>query len=143
MTHTAQNHLLLEEIGRLEAERAAIDQKIAQLRSMLPKVERIAPQQSRAHEVEHRELTAKEMLAAPPKALVPTITDHAVVRYLERKFDFHFDDFKDKLLTKAVRLGIEMGARSVKSDGGKFIIKDNKVVTYVPDKKPFRKSAKR
>lgn len=61
----------------------------------------------------------------------PAISDHAVIRYLERRYGFDFSRIKAELLSPTVRRAIEMGARSVKTNGGRFHIKGNVVATFI------------
>lgn len=61
----------------------------------------------------------------------PRVSDHAVVRYLERKYGFSFEDIRAELLTDAVRGAMDAGADGVRMNGGVLKIKGRTVVTYV------------
>lgn len=61
----------------------------------------------------------------------PRVSDHAVVRYLERKYGFTFEDVREELLTDAVRQAMDMGAEGVRMNGGVLKLKGRTVVTYV------------
>lgn len=137
---TSEHHLVLEEIGRLEKERAALDDRIRRLRMTLPKVDPepkpiqpkiVLPDNDDDELTEYQSLPVQEILAPDRRPDDPVISDHAVIRYLERQHDFDFRKLKESLLTNAVKLGIRMGARSVKCDGGKFMIRGNKVTTFI------------
>lgn len=131
------HHQTLEEIGRLEAERARLDERIRALRATLPK-----PEVEKANPVTG--LTPAQaapiavLVAAsptvPPKPVDPSITDHAVLRYLERHYGFDFETVRTGLLSETVKLAARMGAKSVKSDGGKLILQGARVVTFVPNR---------
>jgi hypothetical protein len=57
------------------------------------------------------------------KKVVPIITDHAMVRFLERRYDFDFKKLKADLLTEPVKMACRMGAQSVKAHGGRWTIR--------------------
>lgn len=62
------------------------------------------------------------------------VTDHAVIRYLERHYGFDFEKMRAQLDTPTVRLAAKMKARSVKFNGGRLIIENDTVITYLPSK---------
>ncbi len=62
-----------------------------------------------------------------------TVADHAVIRYLERRYGFDFEDIRGEILTDAVIQAAKMGAEGIKMHHGTFKIRDNVVVTYVPN----------
>jgi len=61
----------------------------------------------------------------------PDVSDHAVIRYLERVGGFCFDNVRQEIMTSEVRAAIAAGARSVRRNGVTFIIRDQSVVTCV------------
>ena len=115
-------------LAAIEAERAThraimsdVDRTLAILRGQLqPKYQ---PQPKKRQEPN---------VAAPAPVLKrePRMTDHAVIRFLERKYGFDFTDLKISLMTTAMKLACNMGAQSVKAHGGRFVIKDGAVVTF-------------
>jgi len=60
----------------------------------------------------------------------PRVSDHAVLRYLERSLEIPVDKVREKLLS-LTRSAIEAGAASVKVDGLRFVIQDKTVVTVI------------
>lgn len=64
--------------------------------------------------------------------IAPSVSDHAVIRYLERKHGFCFEKVRDELLTPTVIEAMKAGGQSVKALGGTLKISGMKVVTYVP-----------
>lgn len=61
----------------------------------------------------------------------PRISDHAVIRYLERKYGFNFEHIRDEMLTPTVRSAMEAGAEGVKINGGTLKIKGRTVTTFI------------
>ena len=59
------------------------------------------------------------------------VSDHAVVRYLERRYGFDFEGVRMEIATPALRAAAEAGASGWKVEGGTFKIRDGTVVTYV------------
>ena len=60
----------------------------------------------------------------------PRVSDHAVIRFLERKHGFDFENVRKQLLSPAVIKAMEIGAQGVKIDGGRLVIKEKTVVTF-------------
>jgi len=59
----------------------------------------------------------------------PRVSDHAVVRYLERIYGFSFEDVRKELLTPVVIAAMAAGVDTVKTAKGKLKIRENCVVT--------------
>jgi adenylosuccinate lyase len=69
----------------------------------------------------------------------PTVTDHALLRYLERVHGVDVAAMKAHILTDNVTAAIHAGASSVIMDGVRFVIKGNALVTVTeagPKAKP-------
>lgn len=74
-------------------------------------------------------------------AMVPTISDHALLRYIERIHGVDVEAMKAALLTETVVLAIRSGATAVKSPAGTMVIKGSTVVTFLdPEMRPKRKT---
>jgi hypothetical protein len=74
-------------------------------------------------------------------AMVPTISDHALLRYIERIHGVDVEAMKTALLTETVVLAIKSGATAVKSPAGTMVIKGSTVVTLLdPEMRPKRKT---
>ena len=67
------------------------------------------------------------------------VSDHAVIRYLERYYKFDIDKIRQEILTPEHRLAIKAGAKRIKVNGIDFIICNNIVVTSI---KPVRRKIK-
>lgn len=59
------------------------------------------------------------------------VTDHALIRYLERKHGFDFEPFRAEILTDTVKQAIELGATSVKVGGIDMKVSNKKITTVV------------
>ena len=59
------------------------------------------------------------------------VTDHALIRYLERKHGFVFDDYRAEILTDTVKQAIELGATSIKVGGIDMKVSNKKITTVV------------
>lgn len=71
------------------------------------------------------------------------VTDHAVLRYLERAKGIDIDAVRDEL-GHVVDKAIEMGAGAAIVDGVKYVLKDRAVVTVaLAQDKPLRGRAMR
>lgn len=69
-------------------------------------------------------------------AMVPTVTDHALLRYIERVHGVDIEAIRAAILTPVVVTAIKNGAAAVRSDECRYTIKDMSVVTvYVEEKR--------
>ena len=61
----------------------------------------------------------------------PRVSDHAVIRYLERKHGFSFEKVRKELLTPEVVRAMDAGADGVKVNGCTLKIKGRTVATCI------------
>lgn len=61
----------------------------------------------------------------------PSVSDHAVLRYLERIMGVDVEAIRAGLLTNDVKAAIRAGATSVTIEGVKFRVVGSKIVTVV------------
>lgn len=61
----------------------------------------------------------------------PSVTDHAVLRMLERKYGIDTDKIRDEILCPQVCDAIKVGAKKLKLDGIEYILNDGLVVTII------------
>lgn len=61
------------------------------------------------------------------------VSDHALVRYMERKHGYNFDAMRNEILTPIVLEAIEVKAKSVLSNGLNFRIVDGIIVTIMTE----------
>jgi len=79
-----------------------------------------------ALEGEAVEITVK---LSPKVATKPVISDHALIRYLERAHGFNLDKFRDEILNDNNIGIINSGASKIKANGVELVIRDKVVVT--------------
>ena len=59
------------------------------------------------------------------------VSDHAVVRYLERVQGFDIDAVREAIVTPEVEKAIELGATKVRSNGVEYRIKCGMIATII------------
>lgn len=59
------------------------------------------------------------------------VSDHALIRYLERRYGFNFEEYRAEILTPERVSMIKAGAKSINVDGVKMKIQNNSVVTVI------------
>lgn len=65
--------------------------------------------------------------------LTPTITDHAVLRYLERVHNVDVEAIRKEMLCPGISTAIEFGCDTVKlGNGARLKIRDSMVTTVLP-----------
>lgn len=79
-------------------------------------------------EREANDLTAR---LAPKPSDVPKVSDHALIRYMERAHGFDFTVFREEILTPERRAMIEAGAREIKAGNFKFRLDGKTIVTVI------------
>ena len=60
-----------------------------------------------------------------------TVSDHALLRYLERKYKFDFEQYREEILTPINKMAIKAGAISIRVDSIKFCVKNNTIITVI------------
>jgi predicted nuclease with TOPRIM domain len=114
---------LREQIEDLDSRIAALRETSKPLRDQLANIDRTSSKLG----TERAALVAKlEEMKAKPR-----VSDHAVLRYLERKYNFSFEDVREELLTPFVLQAMDIGAESVRMNGGSLKLKGRTVVTYL------------
>lgn len=62
----------------------------------------------------------------------PVVTEHALLRYIERVMGINLEEIRGRILTEQNRKAIEFaGSCKIKSDGVEFVVKDRCVVSVV------------
>ncbi len=74
-------------------------------------------------------------------AIEPNISDHALLRYIERRSGVDMDALRAELMTPALINAVKAGATGLKGPLGTFVIKGSTVVTFLSaDMRPKRKT---
>lgn len=63
----------------------------------------------------------------------PYVTDHALLRYMERVMGIEVEKIREQMISETLRLGVEMGAASVKlGTGERMVLQGSTIVTVLP-----------
>ena len=98
-------------------------------------------------EVAQMEATRRSLLAEVERRSRPAedirITDHALLRYVERVFGIDVDAVRREILTDGVARCIELGASTITVKGIQFRVRDRSIVTVIgSDQKTHRKKSR-
>ena len=69
------------------------------------------------------------MMLAPKMTGIVRVSDHALIRYLERKFNMDIESIRAEILTPDRIATIKAGAKQIAANGIKFVVKDQTVTT--------------
>lgn len=61
----------------------------------------------------------------------PKVSDHAVIRYLERVYGFSFDEVRAEILTPDRASAIRAGASRISHGGVSFLVRDRTITTVL------------
>ena len=64
----------------------------------------------------------------------PRVSDHALVRYLDRVLGLPVQDWKASLLTEKAQAAIGAGSCGYTEDGVRYVIENSVIVTVIPVK---------
>lgn len=73
----------------------------------------------------------------------PVITDHAILRYIERVCEVDLDKLRAVLMTDSLKAALASGATSLKTDACTFIIEGGAVITVLGPKMKRSRKARR
>ena len=129
---------LVDEIGCLKSKIETIHGRISEHQREMTALQ---------GEVAQMEATRRSLLAEVERRSRPTedvrITDHALLRYVERVFGIDVDTVRREILTDGVARCIELGASTITVKGIQFRVKDRSIVTVIGgDQKTHRKKSK-
>lgn len=74
---------------------------------------------------------AIRVYSAEKKGIGPRVSDHALLRYMERKRGLNLDDLRAEIMCEEVTGAIRAGAHMIKMDGMKFLISKDGCITTV------------
>lgn len=67
------------------------------------------------------------------KMTEPYVTDHALLRYLERVMGIDVERIREEMISEAMRIGVEFGASAVKlGTGERMVLQGSTIVTVLP-----------
>lgn len=90
----------------------------------------------KARLAEVRAEIARRMRPSPE----PRISDHALLRYMERVMGVDVDAVRSEILNEKIKAALKMGATAVTVNGVKMIAKEGTIVTVLSEEmKPKRK----
>jgi hypothetical protein len=75
-------------------------------------------------------------------ALEPRLSDHALIRFMERALGFDVEAIKGRILTPERKAAIRAGATSISVDGVRLKVQDNVIVTVL-DQSPEKRFARK
>lgn len=70
-----------------------------------------------------------------PSTVILEVTDHAVLRYLERSQGVDVEAVRLQIRDIVIK-GAELGASAVTAEGLRFVLRNNSVTTVLPRSKP-------
>lgn len=99
-------------------EKAVVDRKIAE-------------QRAKAREIDHdiREIEERIKVCKENKDKNIILTDHALLRYIERKYNIDMDKMREEILQPNVIAAIKCGAKALETNGVKFVFDKRTIVT--------------
>jgi hypothetical protein len=111
------------EIGELAQRITALDADAKPVREQLGNIDRQRAKLAKDKADLERQLSS---VSAEPR-----VSDHAVIRYLERMHGFSFEAVRKELLTPAVVNAMRSGVGTVRTNRGTFRLKDCTIVTVI------------
>lgn len=82
----------------------------------------------------------KLKLKAMKPTFSPKVTDHALVRFIERQHGMDIEAMKKAIVSPSVRMAALMGEGTVISDKVYIVVKDHTIVTCLPRVKDKKKA---
>ena len=67
----------------------------------------------------------------PPGKLRKAVTDHALIRWIERVNGFNMDQFRQAIVDQGLYAALKSGATCYTRDGVEYVIKDGRIVTVI------------
>lgn len=96
---------------------------------IIPELANKVSQTQKQLEKARQEATEIALFLTPKSSESPKVSDHALVRYLERRHGFNLDSYRNEILTPERESMIRAGAKSIKVDGLTFRVDGKIIVT--------------
>lgn len=132
------NDDLRTKISDLEPSSGALAGEIAKLDA---RVSSIRAEWSR--QTTHMNTIKNELERRLTPAPEPRISDHALLRYIERVLNIDVDELRSEILTKSVVQAIQAGATAVTVNGVKFVVNGVTIVTTLGEEQRLKRKTVR
>ena len=114
----------------MKTTRKQMHQRLKEIGQLLPKIkEAVKAEQQNVSRLEKERTELTEKLNEDKKT--PGVSDHALLRYIERKYQVDMQTLRDEILTPDRMTAIKLGANSIKVEGLTFTISNGCVTTCV------------
>ena len=111
--------------------RRHLEEELRLLSARMPALKAAVAESQRALSTAEKRKGEIVELLAPEVAGGVRVSDHALLRYLQKRFNFDLDELRNEILTPDRIAAIETGAHKISVDGLGFIVKEKTVVTVV------------
>lgn len=121
------------------SKRNAADMTMSELDAEAMRLDSLLSQQAASIDETRRQLAIvrAELDRRSRGAAEPRISDHAVLRFMERGMGFDIDALRRRLLNDTVKAAMKAGAKTVTVEGVRLVVQGNVITTVldVPAKK--------
>lgn len=113
-------------MGDLKTQRDQLAKKLEQINAQVTDLTVIS--RTMANEISKIDSEISRRMRPAPE---PRLSDHAILRYIERAYGIDIEAIKAKIMTPTVIQAIKNGASAVTAEGVKFKVVDNTIVTAI------------
>jgi septal ring factor EnvC (AmiA/AmiB activator) len=121
--HKTMKEAAQDELNRLEQQANSLDRRIAEASEQL--------YQMKQDRNQLRQQVGQAQQALYDASREPRLSDHALLRYLERRYNFQSDQIRDEIMTDRVKAMIDFGASNIVTSHGEFRISNKTITTYI------------
>jgi len=113
-------------VSELKAQRVDLNAKLERINSQIQELKISA--HTLSQEVVRLDSEVARRIRVEPE---PRLSDHALLRYIERVYNIDIEVIKAKIMTPTVIQAIKNGATAITVEGARFKIADNTVITVL------------
>jgi hypothetical protein len=124
-------------VKELREQRADLSAKIGRINTQITELKVVAGNITR--EITGIDAEIARIVRVEPE---PRLTDHALLRFIERVYNIDIEAIKAKIMTPGMIQAIKSGATAFTVEGAKFKIADNCIVTVISTEKQKPKGSK-
>ena len=106
-------------VTQLEHEKVRVETRLAETKK------------ERTEMAAHLTAVVQELAQRKRTPAEPRMSDHALLRYIERVCEIDVEEIRQSIMTPGVIEGIKMGCSKVKKDGVEFRVQNNTIVTVI------------